>query len=151
MLQGDLNPEMIALLQREVGSEIRAPEVKHFQYVVAIADDANPDQVPVMIGNIVRVFVEHHATVEAISSSLLVALLGVPFPENDSAGARRELVDALVRENGYRIRIVHGECDGAVGVFGGHGTWTYGAVIPGFSGLLKKLVETEFGTVVEIA
>jgi hypothetical protein len=139
------------MLQRETGSEIKPPEVKHFQFVVAIADDTNPAEVPAMIGKIVRIFVEHHATVENITSSLFVALLGVPFPEDNSAEARRRLVDALLRENGDRIRIIHGECDGAVGNFGGHGRWTYGVVIPGFSGILKKLVEAESGSAVELA
>jgi hypothetical protein len=35
-------------------------------------------------------------------------------------------------------------------MFGGHGRWTYGAVIPGFSEILKKLLEAKFGTAVEI-
>jgi hypothetical protein len=143
--------EVIAMLQRETGSEIKPPEVKHFQFVVAIADDTNPEEVPAMIGKIVHIFVEHHATVENIMSSLFVALLGVPFPEEHSAEARRGLVDALLRENGDRIRIIHGECDGAVGNFGGHGRWTYGAVIPGFSEILKQLVETRSGTAVEVS
>jgi hypothetical protein len=146
-----LTPEVTEKLLREPGSEIGPPEVKHFQYVVAMADDTNPEEVPAMTGKIVQVLVEHHATVANIMSSLLVALLGVPFPAETSAGARRELVEALLRENGDRIRIVHGECDGAVGIFGGAERWTYGAVIPGFSGILKRLIETEFGTAVEIS
>jgi hypothetical protein len=125
--------------------------VKHFQYVVALADDTNPEEVPAMTGKIVQVLVEHHATVANIVSSLLVALFGVPFPADDSAGARRELVEALLRKNGNRIRIVHGECDGLVGMIGDDGRWTYGAVIPGFSGILKRLIETKFGTAVEIS
>jgi hypothetical protein len=36
-------------------------------------------------------------------------------------------------------------------MFGSHERWTYGAVIPGFSGILKKLIETKFGTDVEIS
>jgi hypothetical protein len=103
-----------------------------------------------MIGKIVHIFIEHHATVSDITSSLVVALLGVPFPETNSAEARRELVDALLRENGNRIRIVHGKCDGAVGNFGGPERWTYGAVIPGFSRISKKLVEAKFGAAADV-
>jgi hypothetical protein len=146
-----VSPEAIEKLLRETGSEIRSPEVKHFQYVVAMADDTNPEEVPATTGKIVQVLIEHHATVTYIMSSLVVALLGVPFPAGNSAGARRELVEALLRENGNRIRIVQGECDGAVGNFGGPKRWSYGAVIPGFSGILKRLIETGFGAAVEIS
>jgi hypothetical protein len=95
--------------------------------------------------------IEHHANIPNITSSLFIALLGVPFPEGNSAEARRGLVEVLLRESGDRIRVVHGECDGAVGTFGGGGRWTYGAVIPGFSEILKKLLETKFGTAAEIS
>jgi len=144
-----LSPEIIKLISEKRSAEIGPAEVKHFQFVVAIADDTNPEGVPEMIAKIVRTFVQHHATVLDITSSLVVALFGVPYPEDSSAEARRLLVEALLRENNKRIRIVHGECDGAVGMLGGDGRWTYGAAIPGFSGILKKLVEAEFGTAVE--
>src|SRR5216684_6347097 len=148
-LQASASPEAIAKLVRETKHEIRLPEVKHFQFVVMLVDDTNPQEVPAMISKVVGTLVRQRATVENISSSLLVGLLGVPFPEGNSPQARLELVDALLQDNGDRIRIAHGECDGAVGMFGGHERWTYGAMIPGFSGVLKKLLETEFGTAVE--
>jgi len=147
--QAYLSPEEVAKLLRETKPEIKPPEVKHFQFVVILADDTNPQEVPAIISTVMGTFVHHHANVSNITSSLFVALLGVPFPEGNSPDARRELVDALLRENGDRIRIVHGECDGAFGTFGGHGRWTFGAVIPGFSGILKKLLETKFGAAVE--
>jgi hypothetical protein len=52
MSQEHLSPDVIAMLQRETDSEITPPEVKHFQFVVAIADDTNPAEVPAMIGKI---------------------------------------------------------------------------------------------------
>ena len=146
-----ISPEATEKLLRETGSGISSPEVKHFQYVVAMADDTNPDEVPAVIGKIVQLLVEHQATVTNIMSSLVIALLGVPFLAGNSAGARIELVEALLRENGDRIRIVHGECDGAVGNFGGPKRWSYGAMIPGFSAILKRLIETKFGVAVEIS
>jgi len=149
--QDYLSPDAIGKLLRESDSEIRPPEVQHFQFVVALAEDTSPQEVPAMISEIVGTLIQHRATVSNISSSLVVALLGVPFPEGNSAEARRELVDALLRANGERIRIVHGECDGAVGMFGGPKRWTYGAVIPGFSGILMKLIETKFGTAVDVS
>jgi hypothetical protein len=146
-----LSLEVIEKLLRETGSEIRPPEMQHFQFVVGLADDTNPQEVPAMTSKVIGTLIQHRATVSDISSSLIVALLGVPFPEGNSSEARRELVDAPLRVNSERIRIAHGECDGAVGIFGGPKRWTYGAVIPGFSGILKKLIETKFGTAVEIS
>jgi hypothetical protein len=131
------------------GSEIRPPEVKHFQFVVILVDDTNPQQVSAMLSTVIDQLFQHHVSVTNMMPSLLVGLLGVPFPEGNSAEARRELVGALLRENGERIRIAHGECDAPVGMFGGHARWAYGAMIPGFSEILKKLVETKFGTAVE--
>lgn len=148
-VQAYVSPQRVAKLIREADPEIRPPETKHFQFVVALADDANPQEVPAIITKIMGTLGKHRATVSTITSSLFAAILGVPFLEGNSAEARRELVDALLRENGDRIRIVHGECDGAFGTLGGHGRWTYGAVIPGFSAILKKLLETKFGTAVE--
>jgi hypothetical protein len=145
-----VSPQVIGKLLREAGSEIKPPEVKHLQFVVALADDTNPQEVPAMISKVTDALLRHHVHVLQITSSLFVALLGVPFTEGNTPEVRRELVDALLRENGERIRIVHGECDGAFGMFGGQARWTYGAVIPGFSGVLKKLLETKFGTAVEI-
>lgn len=146
-----VSPEVIEKLLCEADPGIKPPGVQHFQFVVALADDSNPQEVPARVGEVLEIFVQHHANVSHITSSLFVALLGVPFPEYDSAEARRELVDALLRKNGDRIRLVHGQCDGAYGAFGGPERWTFGAMIPGFSGILKRLIETKFGTAAEIS
>jgi len=149
-MQEYVSPDVIAKLLRETKPEIRLPEVKHFQFITMLADDTNPQEIPEMIRMVLNTLSEHRANVSNITSSLFVALLGVPFPEGNSAEARRGLVDALLRGHGARIRIVHGECDGVVGLFGGERRSTYGAVIPGFSGILKKLLETKLGSALEI-
>jgi hypothetical protein len=149
--QAYVDPNTTASLLRETKPEIKPPEVKHFQFVVMLVDDTNPQEVPAMLSKVIETLVRQRANVSNIASSLLVGLLGVPFPESNSPLARRELVDALLQDNGERIRIAHGECDGAVGMFGSHERWAYGAVIPGFSGVLKELLETKFGTAVEIS
>jgi hypothetical protein len=103
--QDHLSPDVIVKVLRETGSEIRPPEVQHFQFVVALADDAKPQEVPEMVSEVIGTLIQHRATVSDISSSLVVALVGVPFPEGNSPEARLELVDALLRVNGERIRI----------------------------------------------
>lgn len=145
-----LNPEAIAKLLRETKPEIKGPQIRHFQFVLILADDSNPQAVPPMISSVLRTLDEHRASVANIMSSLFVALLGVPFGDGDSVEARRALVEALLRENGDQIKIAHGECDGMFGTFGSTGRYTYGGVIPGFSGMLKTLLETKPGTGVEI-
>jgi len=145
-----VSPEAIAKLLSETKPEITPPEIKHFQFVVILADDTYPQKAPAIISAVMGTLLEHRANVSNVTPLLFVALLGVPFPEGNSAEARRGLVEALLRENGDRIRIVHGECDGAFGTFGGHGRWIYGALLPGLAEILKKLLETKFGTAVEI-
>jgi len=145
-----LSPEVIEKLLHETGSEIKPPKMQHFQFVVAIADDTNAQEVPATVARILEIFVQRHANVSHVTSALFVGVLGVPFPEHNSPEARHKLVDSLLRQNAARVRLVHGECDGLVGLFGGPRRWTYGEVIPGFSAILKKLLETEPGTAVEI-
>ena len=144
------NPKVIAKLWSEATPQIPPPEVKRFQFVVILVEDTNPEQVPAMIDGVMRTLVQYHANISNVLPPLIVALLGVPLLESNSPEKRRELVDALLRERGERIRIVHGECDGAVGFFGGAGRWTYSAVIPGFAEILKKLLEAKLGAAVEV-
>jgi hypothetical protein len=144
-----LSPEVIRRLLQN--PNLVSPQVKHYQYVVVLADDSNLQEIQPMISKITEIFVQHHATISVVSSSLFVALLGVPFNDCNSPEARRKLVDALLQELGGRIRIGHGEADSLVGNLGGPLRYSYGAVIPGFSGVLKKLLDTNFGTAVEIS
>jgi len=126
-------------------------EVRHFQFVVILADDTNPREVPPIISAVVDTLVDHHATVFGIVSSLVIAVLGVPVPDGNSPEKRRELIQALLHEHGIRIRMAHGECDAPVGIFGGRKRMTYDALIPGFSDILKKLLEAKFGSAIEIS
>lgn len=146
-----LNPEAIAKLLRETKPGIKAPQIAHFQFVLILADDSKSQAVPPMIVSVLRTLDEHRASVSNITSSLFVALLGVPFGDGNSAEARQALAQALLRENGDQIKIAHGECDGMFGTFGSTtGRCTYGGIIPGFSAILKQLLETKFGTAIEI-
>jgi hypothetical protein len=146
-----LSPELIEKLLHETGSEIKPPKMQHFQFVVAIADDTSSQEVPATVARILEIFVQHHANVSHATSALFVGVLGVPFPEHNSPEARHKLVASLLRHNAARVRLVHGECDGVVGLFGGPRRWTYAEVIPGFSAILKKLLEAEPGTALEIS
>jgi len=149
--QASLGPE--ALDKLVGGKQLRArqqTDVKHFQFVMILVDETIPQEIPTLIGKVVETLIEKRATVSTITSSLLVGLLGVPFPEGNSPETRRELVKALLQAHAERIRIVHGQCDGAFGTLGAKGRWTYGEVIPGFSGILKQLLESKCGTAVEI-
>ena|SRR5215471_12628932 len=61
--QAYLSPEEVAKLLRETKPEIKPPEVKHFQFVVILADDTNPQEVPAIISTVMGTFVHHHANV----------------------------------------------------------------------------------------
>jgi hypothetical protein len=83
--------------------------------------------------------------------SLLIGYFGVPNAKYDSTEARTNLVAALLAENGSAVRVAHGQCNGLVGGFGGPRRWFYTAIVPNFSAVLKKLLDLEFGTAVEIS
>lgn len=144
-----VSPERIAQLLREPHL-LKKLETRHFQFVVILVDDKNPKEIPAANGRVVDTIINHGVTVLTITPSLLVIALGVPFPENDSVEKRRALVDALLREHADRIKLAHGQCEGEVGIMGGQTRFCYGAVIPQFSQILKALLETNFGTAVEI-
>jgi hypothetical protein len=144
-----VGPEEIAKLLRGAKHGLKPPEVKHFQFVVILTDDTDIQEFPATISAVMGTVARHHAIVSNSTALLLVAVLGVPFPEDNSARARREFVDALLQEHGDRIRVIHGECDGPFGMFGEPGSSIYGAMIPGFSGILKRLLEIRPGAAVE--
>jgi hypothetical protein len=144
-----ISPEMLAMFLSEPEQQIGAPDVKHFQFVVILLDDTKPEQVPRTANAVTATLVRYRATITSVSPTLFVALLGVPSPERNSPEARRELIRALLRENGKQIRIAHGECDNPVGLFGSHGRWTYGAVLPKFPTLLSNLLQTKPGAATE--
>jgi hypothetical protein len=48
-LQRHVGRQEIANLLRETESGIKLPEVQHFQFVVMLADDTNPQEVPATI------------------------------------------------------------------------------------------------------
>jgi hypothetical protein len=148
--QGFVNSEVLAKLQGETQLSVGKIEAKHFQFLLILVAESNPLEIPAIISMVVRTLLQHDAMLSSITSSLLVGILGVPFPKGDSPEVRRGLVEALLRENSDRIRIAHGECDGAVGLLGTPERCSYGEVIPRFSAILKTLLETKLGNAVEI-
>jgi hypothetical protein len=149
-LEKYISPEALEKLVREGKHGINAPEAKHFQFVAILADDTKAGDVPGLIRSIFGTLDQHRATFMSATPPLVVAVLGAPFPEGNSAETRREFVGGLLLEHGDRIRIAHGECDGLCGNMGGPRLWTYNVVIPGFSGILQKLLAAKFGTAIEI-
>jgi hypothetical protein len=125
-------------------------ETRRFQFVLILVDEVEPQRIPAIISTVVDTILQHGATVSDITSSLLVALFGVPFLGGNYPEARRGLVDALLRQNGDRIRIAHGQCEGPVGLWGSQERCSYGALIPGFSNVLNALLEAKAGTAVEV-
>jgi hypothetical protein len=146
-----LRPESIEKILRAGKAGPQQPVVAHFQYVVLLLDDSRLEDVPALIATAVSTLINHKATVLNTPSSLVIGLLGVPHPEGGSPQERAALVGAILHELGDRARIAHGECDGPVGDFGGPKRLTYGALIPGFSKILKSLLESVPGAAIEIS
>jgi hypothetical protein len=145
-----VSPEILAKLRGETQLQAGRVESRHFQFVIILVNESDFQEVPAIISVVIGTLLQHGAILSNITSSLLVGLLGIPFPNGDSPEVRRGVVDALLRENGERVRIAHGQCDGIVGLLGTKKRCTYGEVIPGFSEILKKLLETEYGIAIEI-
>ena len=148
--EGFVSPEVVALLERPLDPWKPQLEEKHFQFVLVGIDEEKSDEVPEIINRVVAGLAPHKAMLSSITSSFILALLGVPFPDTDSPEARTKLVAALLTENGNRIRIAHGQCDGIVGSLGPQGNQRYGGIIPSFALILGKLLGTEFGTAIEV-
>jgi hypothetical protein len=143
-------------LVAEAASAIRAgklpmSEGRHFQFILVHLEEVSTDEIPALIKKVVDGFYRNGATVSDISSSLIVGYFGLPNPKSDLAESRLKLVSDLLAENGSAIRIAHGQCNGLVGSFGTEGRWKYGGIIPNFSEILKKLLESQFGTATEIS
>ena len=146
-----VSPKVVKLIESGVAADwtpIR--ERRHFQFVVVQVDEARPEQTPALLEKIVDSLVNENATVSEISSSLVVGYFGIPFPESDSSESRLRLVNALLARHGAAVRIAHGQCVGWVGMLGSKDRFHWGAIIPDFSGVLKKLLESRFGSAIDL-
>lgn len=126
-------------------------EIRHFQFVVVLLDDSQPDNVPTILSRVMDASFRHYGMISNISASIVVACLGVPHPDGDSVERRTKLVTTLVSENGALIRIAHGQCNSKVGILGCEKLYVYGALIPGFNSILSRLLDSPAGTVIEVS
>lgn len=123
---------------------------RHFQFILTNVDDADPAQLPESIAKVATTILEQGVPLGSIECSLMVTILGVPFAEMDSEELRMKIVTTLLRQHGNLIRIAHGQCNAMAGLYGAEKRLTYGGIIPQFSATLKRLLDTEFGTAIEI-
>lgn len=75
-----LSPEVIRRLLLQTDSQISALKVQHFQFVVVVFEEANPQEVSALMSGVVGTLLEYKATVTSLSPAFLVGLFGVPFP-----------------------------------------------------------------------
>ena len=135
----------------ETPTGLPEPVVRHFQFVIVVLDDARPEELKATISRVVSAASRQRAILSNVSASIIVVCFGVPFPDDDSFESRLGFVNTLIQENGNAIRVAHGQCDGLVGNFGSEHRMVYEAMIPGFNGILKQLLNSGPGTVVEVA
>src|SRR4051794_20655999 len=145
-----VSPEVLALLESRDLTPPSAPSRQHFQFVIVHIDEANPDRVSEIFGKVVDCFGRHNAILASSSPSLLIGALGFVYPQYDSPELRKRLVGALLDENSTAIHLAHGQADGLTGIFGTSGHFSYSVLVPNFSGILKRLLETPFGSAIEI-
>ena len=145
-----VSPKVIRAMKKDPGAFIIGPQICHFQFVIVLLDDSQPDDVPEILSRVADAIFRHRSMISNISASIVVACLGVPFPDRDSLEERVKLVNTLVGENGALVRIAHGQCNGKVGNLGCEKRFVYEAVIPGFNGILSRLLNSQAGTVIEV-
>lgn len=147
-----MSPEIIRLIEKDPKKYARiSPETRHFQFVIILLDDSQPDNVPEILNRVIDTIFRHYGMISNISASIVVVCLGMPFPGSDSVENRMKLVSSLISENGASIRIAHGQCNGKVGNLGCEKRFVYEAVVPGFNGILSRLLDSPGGTVIEVS
>jgi hypothetical protein len=145
-----LSPEVLTNLTETPKSQVGKIQAQHFQFVVVHIDEARPDEIPQVIAKVFAAFTRHKATLQGVTSSLVVGYFGIPYPESDKPETRLELVRTILTENGSHVRVAHGQCTGLLGTFGSEGRYNWGGIIPGFSEVLKKLFASEFGAEIPV-
>lgn len=142
--------EVIRSIEKDPTKYAVGAKIRHFQFVIILLDDSQPDNVPKILSRVVDA-IFHHAMISNVSASIVVAYLGVPLSGNDSVEERMKLVNSLISENGASIRIAHGQCNGKVGNLGCEKWFVYEAAVPGFNGILSRLLDSPGGTVIEVS
>jgi predicted TIM-barrel fold metal-dependent hydrolase len=146
-----LSKDFLKQLEKDPPPYARKPEPKSFQFVILQIDESDPQDFSALLQKIMETCFRHGAYVSTVHMSLFVAHLGPPSDQNNNPESRRILVDDIVRENPNRVRVVHGECTGLIGVFGCELRSVWGPLIPNFSDILRKLLDAPMGTVIEIS
>lgn len=145
-----VSPGVIKLIEKDPRYFLPEPELKHFQFVIVLLDESKPEEVSPLLGKVVETCFRHGMILDQNFFSLLTAHLGHPFEQHNTPENRLAVVNEIVRENPGRIRIAHGECTGLIGNFGCPKRFAWGALIPNFLDILRKLLDTPAGTVIEI-
>lgn len=149
--QKRISPGVVAMLDEPTRLQSEKLEKRHFQFVLVNLEDSESDGLPATISKVASTILEEGIPIASIDSSLITVILGVPFHDLDLAESRAKLVAVLMREHGNLIRIAHGHCNGLAGVFGAEKRPVFGAIIPGFSRILKQLLNAQFGVAIEIS
>jgi len=148
--EDSISPAALSCLAR--GSEPLDNSLRKmdFQFVIANVDDSDTESVPRMLEEVTAAFVNKRAMISAVTSSIVIGLYGVPFRDNNSEKIRKDLVAELIVIGNKRIRVIHGQCEGLVGMLGSKGAFRYDGIIPKFSEVLTNLFSAEFGSSVEL-
>ena len=151
LMKAHVSPEAIQGAIRDAQYLEKRLESRHFQFVVIAIDESSVKEVPEIIRSLIGIVVEHGANLASVTSSIVLAVLGVPFQDSDSEEQRRRLVEAVMLTHRQRVKIAHGQCLGDVGLLGAGGRFTYTQIIPEYQGVLRSLIEASFGTAIEVS
>ena len=117
--------------------------------LVALRGD-NAQRLSEQLGSITNLAVRHNGVVQSIISSLIVIVYGITDIPKETSATRFTLLEALTKQFGSEIKIVHGAETGYYGNIGGANLLSYGFIIPNFLEALGQLSTISFGEVKEI-
>jgi hypothetical protein len=143
-----VSPAVIALIEQDPKNYLRQPQLQHFQWVLVNLCDRPNEEINHLSEKIIESCFRHQAVISGIAFSLVLAHFGSLMSE-DKVENRLALVSDLLAENGDLIRIAHGQCTSLVGNLGSDHRLSWEAVVPGFNAILKKLMDADFGAVID--
>jgi hypothetical protein len=120
-------------------------EESHIEFVIIFVSGNAPEQISQLVGRAIKIAIDHHAWIDGLSASVIVAAWGVSPGCPVKPGARERLVVALLSQLGHSIKIVHAGGLGCCGIFGGGECLRYSFAFPNFDAVLSLLGQTELG------
>ena len=103
-----------------------------------------------LLAEVIEMATGAEATVDTVFYSIVFAYFGAPIRDPSAEKHRRDLVAQISESAGSQVAVIHGQRDWPVGVYGSDERHTYGAATPELPELLRQILDSDLGQVVEV-